>query len=38
MNIGFWNKRNHDFLTQVNRLIDLSGNLERIEKAMSSCM
>ena len=38
MKIGFWNKRDHDFLAQVNRVRDLRGNLESIEKAMSLCI
>jgi len=34
----FSNKRDHDLRTHSNRLKDLRGNFDRIEKAMSSCI
>jgi hypothetical protein len=36
MKLGFTNKIDHDLRTQEKRLRDLTGSLERIEKAMSS--
>jgi hypothetical protein len=36
MKLGFSNNRDHDLRTQQKRLRDLAGNLERIEKEMSS--
>jgi len=36
MKIGFSNKRDHDLRKQEKRLTDLTGSLERIQKAMPS--
>jgi hypothetical protein len=38
MKVGFSNRLNHDLQAQENLLRDLTGSLERMKKAISSCM